>query len=163
MKYELLMWIYFFVKWVPGYFGSMLRTKFIPFSKIGSGVCVLEGVQIDKPSLLTIGDRVSINRLCTINAGGGVSIEDDVLIGPGVVIYSQNHRFSDATLPISSQGYSYAPVVIKKGAWLCANSIILPGVVVGEGAVVAAGSVVTKNVDDYSVVAGNPAKFLKSR
>lgn len=163
MRYELLMWLYFFIKWIPGYFGSKIRSRLIPFSKVGKGVVILEGVQIDKPSLMNIGDRVSINRMCTINAGGGLNIGADVLIGPGVVIYTQNHGYADKHVPIAEQGYEYKPVLIKDGAWICANSIILPGIVVGQGAVVAAGSVVTQNVPDYSVFAGNPARFIKSR
>ncbi|MDQ0969211.1 acetyltransferase-like isoleucine patch superfamily enzyme [Flavobacterium sp. W4I14] len=91
-----------------------------------------------------------------------ITIEDDVLIGCGVHIYVENHCFDDPNLPIIMQGHSQAKkVVLKKGCWIGANVIILPGVTIGESSVVGAGSVVTKSVPAHSVAVGNPAKVIK--
>ena len=94
--------------------------------------------------------------------GAGITLEDDVLIGSGVHIYVNNHSFSNPDLPILLQGQTNSgPVILKKGCWIGANSIILPGVTIGNNAVVGAGSVVTKNVEEKTVIAGNPAKLIK--
>ena len=94
--------------------------------------------------------------------GAGIVIEDDVLVGSGVHIYVSNHNYKDPDLPVISQGHSKSEQVnLKEGCWVGANAIILPGVTIGENAVVGAGSIVTKNVDKGTVVAGNPAKIMK--
>jgi acetyltransferase-like isoleucine patch superfamily enzyme len=97
--------------------------------------------------------------------GGEIVIEDDVLIGPGVHFYTSNHFFSKSQLPISYQGYPPATIddsiLIKRGAWIGASTIILPGVIIGENAVVGAGTIVSKAVPPYTVFAGNPGKILK--
>lgn len=84
---------------------------------------------------------------------GGITIEDDVLIGPGVYLISVNHHHR--------KELELKPVLIKKNAWIGAKATILPGVTVGENAVVAAGAVVTKDVPANTVVAGMPAKVIK--
>ena len=92
-----------------------------------------------------------------------IIIEDDVLIGSGVHIYVENHNFSDPDTPIYYQGHSQAKkVIIKRGAWIGANVIILPGVEIGKNAIIGAGSVVTKNIPDNVIVAGNPAKLIRN-
>jgi len=94
---------------------------------------------------------------------GSVIIEDDVMLGSGIHIYTGNHRFDLPNVNLISQGHSSAKtVVLKEGCWLGANVIILPGVTIGKNSVVGAGSVVTKNVPDRTVVAGNPAKEIKT-
>lgn len=115
-------------------------------------------------SNISIGRNVVIRPGSSIQADpdGKVFIEDDVLLGPGVHIYVDNHKFDDTSIPIINQGYyPTKDVVIKTGAWIGANAILLPGVTVGRNSVVGAGSVVTKSVPDFTVVAGNPAKIIK--
>ncbi|MCL1057796.1 hypothetical protein L2729_07240 [Shewanella gelidimarina] len=91
-----------------------------------------------------------------------ITIEDFVSIGSGVHIYTSNHEFSDTTRPIFEQGHrEVQPVVVEKGAWIGANAIILPGVTVGMNSVVGAGSVVTKDVVAFTVVAGQPSRVIK--
>jgi acetyltransferase-like isoleucine patch superfamily enzyme len=85
------------------------------------------------------------------------------MMSPGVSIYAENHIFSDLTLPMKDQGVTVSFVVIEDDCWIASNCIILAGVTVGKGSVVAAGSVVTKDVPPYSVVAGSPATIIKSR
>jgi acetyltransferase-like isoleucine patch superfamily enzyme len=85
------------------------------------------------------------------------------MISPRVSIYSENHNFSETAVPMIEQGVTRSFVKIEDDCWIAANSVILAGVTVGKGSVVAAGSIVTKDVPPYSVVAGNPAQVIKSR
>ncbi|EWH08497.1 acetyltransferase [Catenovulum agarivorans DS-2] len=162
MKYELILWYQFLLKNIPGNFGCYLRARLLP-SSIGKNTKIWDQVQIDFPSKLSVGRNTSINRGAVINAGGGVEIGNDVLIGPNVTIYSQNHLFKDKSLTINSQGYEYGPVTIEDDVWIASNVTILPGVKIAKGAVVGAGSVVTKSVPAYQVVVGNPAKKILER
>jgi acetyltransferase-like isoleucine patch superfamily enzyme len=98
-----------------------------------------------------------------INAKAGVQIGNDCLIADGAKIWSINHQFDNPQLLISEQGYVHGPVEIGDDVWIAANAIILPGVTIGRGAVVGAGSVVTKDVPPFTVVVGVPAKPIKRR
>jgi len=111
-----------------------------------------------------IGDEVVIRPNSMLFANiASITIDDYVLLGPGVQIYVNNHRF-DKNIPVIDQGYyPERGVWLRKGCWIGANSIILPGVIVGLNAVVGAGSVVTKNVEPFTTVAGNPAKSIGGR
>ncbi len=99
------------------------------------------------------------------DGGGTITIEDDVLIGPGVHFYTNNHSYSNPEVAIFEQGYPTPnesdSIIIRKGSWIGAGSIILPGVEVGENSVIGAGSVVTKSVLPRTVNAGNPARIIK--
>lgn len=103
-----------------------------------------------------IGDNVFINSNLLAMARGKIIIEDNVQIAANVQLLSNNHDEYDRQILICK------PVVIKKGAWIGAGASILPGVTVGKHAIVGAGSVVTKDVPDYAVVVGNPAKIIKT-
>jgi len=161
MRYELIMWWMHLLKHIPGYTGSHIRNVFLPY-KNGKQVRILDDVQIDKPSLLTMGNNVTINRGSVINAGGGITIGNDVMIGPKVIIYSQNHLYAKGDIPFHQQGYTYSPVMIGNNVWIASGVIILPGVSIGNNVVVGAGSVVTKNIEANLVVAGNPAQTIKT-
>ena len=139
-----------------------MRNLFIPY-KNGKNVTIWNNVQIDSPSKLTIGDNVSLNRNAILHAGGKIVIGSNVLIGPGVIIYSQNHSYSDSKELIINQGYNTKKVTIFDNVWIASNAIILPGVTIGEGSIIGAGSVVTKDVKPNTVVAGNPAVVIKKR
>ena len=105
----------------------------------------------------SIGKNVFINHDCSFLDLGGITIEDDVLIGPKVSLITENHPID----PAQRKSLDLQSIRIKKKAWIGAASTILPGVTVGENAIVAAGSVVTKDVPDNVVVAGVPAKMIK--
>ena len=111
-----------------------------------SGACV---------STVKIGKNVFINSGCLMMARGGITIEDGVQIAANVQLISNNHD------PYDLQVLLCKPVLIKTGAWIGAGATILPGICVGRHAVVGASSVVTKDVPDYAVVAGNPARVIK--
>ena len=106
---------------------------------------------------IQIGKNVFINHACSFLDIGGISIEDDVQIGPRVNLTSENHPLD----PEDRKTLLLSPVVIKRNAWIGAGATILPGVTVGENAVVAAGAVVSRDVPMNAVVAGIPAKIVK--
>jgi acetyltransferase-like isoleucine patch superfamily enzyme len=107
---------------------------------------------------IRIGKNVFINHACTFLDLGGITIEDEVMIGPKVSLISENHPVN----PTERKTLDLKPITIGRNAWIGANAVILPGVTVGENAVVAAGAVVTENVPDNTVVAGVPARVIKS-
>ena len=106
---------------------------------------------------ITVGKRVFINMGCCFQDQGGITIGDDVLIGHQVVIATLNHDMD----PAKRGNMTPAPVKIGSRVWIGAHATILPGVTVGENAVIAAGAVVTKDVPANTVVAGVPAKIIK--
>lgn len=113
----------------------------------------LSGAALDK---LKIGNNVYINSNCLAMARGGITIEDDVLLAANVQLLSNNHDEYDRNVLLCK------PIHIKKGAWIGAGASILPGVTIGEYAIVGAGAIVTKDVGDYEVAVGVPAKVVKT-
>lgn len=106
---------------------------------------------------IQIGKNVFINHACSFLDMGGITIEDEVLIGPKVNLITENHPLN----PADRKSLISKPILIKRNAWIGANASILPGVTVGENAVVAAGAVVSRDVPDNSIVGGVPAKLIK--
>lgn len=120
-------------------------------------------ITINFPENVTIGDNIIINRNVMITARSKITIGNDVLIGSNVVINDSNHVFKDRSVPITKQGHTAEPIVIEDDVWIASDAVILKGVHIGKGAVIAAGSVVTKDVEPYTVVAGVPARKIKNR
>jgi len=117
-------------------------------------------------SKISIGNNVIIHPGTVLSAdpqpNGTITIEDDVSIGSNVHLYAVNHRYDRTDIPIKYQGYYPAEaVIVRTGAWIGASATILAGVTVGHNAVVGAGSVVTRSVPAFTVVAGNPARIIK--
>ena len=106
---------------------------------------------------IVIGKNVFINHACTFLDMGGITLEDNVLIGPKVNLITENHPIEH----LNRRALICSPILIKRNAWIGAAATILPGVTIGQDAVVAAGAVVTKDVPDKMVVAGVPAKIIK--
>ena len=162
MRYELLLWYLKILKSFPGKIGCYVRKIALP-ARIGDQSYIWDNVQIDFPSKLSVGDRCSINRGTIIHCGGGVDIGNDVLIGPNVLIYSQNHKYRNSDELISMQGYNRRKVVVEDDVWLASNVIVLPGITIKQGTVIGAGSVVTRNTESYGIYVGNPAKLISFR
>lgn len=125
-----------------------------------------KNVNIDKfasfSSHLSIGDNSGIGKHSFLQ--GEVVIGSNVMMGAECLIYTQNHEFSRKDVPMYHQGYKVAKrVLISDDVWIGGRVIILPGVTVGQGAIIGAGAVVTKDVPDYAIVGGNPAKIIRYR
>jgi acetyltransferase-like isoleucine patch superfamily enzyme len=155
--------------------------------KIGKNVKFYEGIRIvgNSPGAVTIGDDVCILRSVTISTspdgrvhiGSGVHIGegsiiysgveirigDNVIIGPQNIIVDLDHRFQNLGLPINQQGMIGKEVSIEEDVWIASHCVIIKGVTIGKGSVIAAGSVVNKSIPPYSVAAGVPAKVIKKR
>ncbi|QJW89684.1 sugar O-acetyltransferase [Spirosoma taeanense] len=107
---------------------------------------------------ISLGKNIFINHNCSFLDIGGITIEDDVQIGPSVNLTSENHPLD----PADRKTVLPRPIVIKRNAWIGAGATILPGVTVGENAIVAAGAVVSRDVVPNTVVAGVPARTVKT-
>ena len=126
----------------------------------GKEVNIEKGAVI--PALLEIGDYSGVG----INANilGKVTIGKYVMMGPDCIIYTVNHSFSKTDMPMIKQGFEkMKPVKICNDVWIGGRVIILPGVTIGQGAIVGAGAVVSKNVPEFAVVGGNPARIIRNR
>ncbi len=126
-------------------------------SQIDESVTVSLPFYTDFGRHMTFGKNIFINQNVTFVDLGGITIEDEVLIGPMSRLITVNHL----TAPAKRRGMLVSPVLVKRNAWIGANVTILPGVTIGENAIVAADSTVTKDVPQNVIVAGSPAKVLK--
>ena len=122
-------------------------------------------VLLNHPQNIIIGDYVSIREKCLLYGAGGIEIGDGTIISHHVEILSSNHNYNSDDLKYLpfDEIIVKKPVIIGKYVWIGARSIILPGVKIGSGAVIGAGSVVTKDVPECAVVGGNPASIIKYR
>lgn len=128
-----------------------------------SAVLTCTGV-LARPGVgIRVGDRSAVGSGSFVGGQGGISIGRDVIIGPGVRIFSENHNYEFLDRPIRSQGETRLGVTIADDCWIGASAVIVDGVSIGTGCVIAAGAVVTKDIPPFSVAAGVPARVLRSR
>ena len=131
---------------------------------IASGTEVLHGaVILTYGGSITIGSNCSINPYSILYGHGGLTIGNNVLIAGGSMLVPNNHVYTHPERPILLQGSSSKGIRVEDDVWIGHGCSILDGVTIGKGSVVAAGSVVNKNVPPYSIVGGVPAKILKKR
>ncbi len=126
--------------------------------KASKNVHFYAGFTIRNPKGLVIEDGVNIGPKCLLDARKGLTIHKNAVIAYEAIIWSLNHDYND--IHFAGKG---APTEIGEYAWVCSRSIILPGVKIGKGAIVASGAVVTKDVPDYAIVGGIPAKIIGHR
>ncbi len=128
---------------------AMIRPSGYYSREIGEGMC--------------LGDNSNIGPYCYIGCSGLVTIGKNVLMGPRVTMVAENHNFEDTSIPIKQQGVTRSPITIEDDCWLASNCVILAGVHIGQGSVVAAGAVVTKDVPPNTIVGGIPARVIRTR
>lgn len=134
----------------------------------GRGCCFAHHVYFERhhglTGALTIGEHVVVGHDVTIDCTGGVTLDDHVWISEGSLLFSHDHRFSGRGLKVECEEVFTRPLTVGRDAWIGAHCIILPQVErIGEGAMVGAGSVVTKPVAPFTIVAGNPARVIGER
>ena len=187
IKNDIIEILKYFLRSPIGYFGMYIRQFF--YSRlllsnnkifyISKNVSIngFKNISIDEKSSIMmnsslyalngkilIGKNVSMNQNVTLSSENGeIVIGNKVLIGPNTVIRSSDHNFKKKELAISDQGHEFGKITIKDNVWIGANCSILKNIEIGEGSIIGAGSVVTKNVDSYSIVGGVPAKLIRKR
>lgn len=151
---ESFFWINIGQKQIREFCGKLI------LAKCGKCVNIEKGAVL--PSSVELGDYSGIGIRAQIS--GRTIIGKHVMMGPDVCIYTKNHVFDRTDVPMDLQGVApEKPVIIADDVWIGSRVIILPGVHIGTGAVIGAGAVVTKDVPDYAVVGGNPARILRMR
>ncbi len=148
----------------------LLRCSFLPFSgfrvrllrafgaTVGHGVVIKPGVRVKYPWRLTVGNDCWLGEDCWIDNLVAVSLGNDVCVSQGAYLCTGNHDWSDPAFALIAKS-----IVLNDGAWVGAKAFLAPGVVVGECAVAAAGSVIYKNIADFEIHAGNPGAFVRYR
>ncbi|MGJ8591430.1 MAG: acyltransferase [Aquaticitalea sp.] len=126
-----------------------------------NSILICTGVISNKGTGITIGDNSGINASCYFGGQGGITIGSDVIIGPNVKIFSENHNFENPDIIIKNQGVTRKGVQIGNDCWIGAGATILDGVILQSKTVVAAGSVVTKSFEGNSIIGGIPARVIK--
>lgn len=151
---------------LPGESGFVIRRRLMSkhFAKVGENIHINEGVVIRNIEKMEVGDNVFLGVDNYLQAAAGLEIGDNTMLGPGVKIWTQNHKFEDIDTPIVEQGYDFKKVKIGKNVWVGANVFIMPGAEIGDGCIISAASVVgAKKIPPYSILAGNPARFIGKR
>jgi len=145
---------------------KVLKTYSISdFYACGNGVIIHSNVAISNPLKVQLGNNVYIGPDCDFFSDGGIIIGDGTVIGPHVVLMTSMHNYDASdldALPFDDSNTS-SSIRIEKFCWIGTNVIVLPGVTIGEGSVIGAGSIVTHNIPKMAICAGNPAKLIKYR
>jgi len=159
-------WVGTLLRSIPSLLGFTLRYLFyrLLFERLDGFGYISRGVHFIHSYGIRFGRNYHINTGCTFDGRGGLTLGDNVLIGPNVVIVSSQHQWTASNeLPIIQQGHRSAPITIGDDVWIGANSVVTPGVTLATGTVVGAGSVVTASTDPYTIVAGAPARRIGER
>ena len=129
------------------------------FASVGKGTWVNQPITLAMGSTVTIGEGCYINSGLTLIDDYNITICDHVLIGTNVTLCTTGHPI-DPEMRVTHGMYSF-PITIGEGAWLGANTVVLPGITIGKFAVVGAGSIVTRDIPDYTVAVGNPCRPIR--
>lgn len=170
MKYSFVVFVetisYLVFKLPRFRFCNLIKTLYLRIffnAKIGKRVVYYPGIWIFTGRKLILGDDVDLATGVLLTTDGGITIGNRTLVGYGTKILSSNHNVPKLPGRIFNSGHSKAPVIIENDVWIGANCIILPGVTIHEGTIVAAGSVVTKDIPKNVYIAGIPARVIKDR
>ncbi len=161
LKYLWFNFVMLLTGWLPDLKPVLKLRGFLArpsFKKCGPNLQIAHGVYIAFSSNLSIGRDVYLANGAWIQAGGGITLEDEVLIGPYVVLIAGDHLFTNGSYRFGVG--KRAPIRLCSGCWIGAHATVLKGVTVGRGALLAANAVATKDIPDYSIAGGVPAKVL---
>ncbi len=135
--------------------------------KSGRGLRIYDHVSISNPQNISIGNNVVINPGCFLATSGSDPVDlvigDDTLLAPRCFVETVNHRIADPETPIRLQGNEAKPIHIGRDCWLAYGVVVLPGCTIGDGAVVGASAVVTRDLEPMSINVGNPARKIGQR
>ena len=143
--------------------------RVIPFrphdaKRVGEGCFYLDLIVWLNGDRIELGANVGFNYGCFVNGFGGLVIGDGTNLGPYTMIHTANHNMDDAYRPVTEQGWrEEPPVEIGRNCWIGMGAAILPGVRIGDGVVVGAGSVVAKDLEPFTIAVGSPARPVKER
>lgn len=146
-----------------GSLGSNVRFRGRSQIILGDKVAFRSGVLLGGNGKLKIGSGTAINEHTIIACTESVTIGANCMLAPRCYVLDVDHEFKNTEVPINSQGYNHAAVSIGNDVWLSTGVVVTKGVTIGDGCIIAANSVVTKNIPAYSIAAGAPAKVIKSR
>jgi maltose O-acetyltransferase len=149
-------------------FEALTRIRGWHYSKLlksaGAGLRIGPGVKIFHPENVSIGNHCFIGAGIQLHAWNEqITIGSHVLVATDVLMTTRNHGYVDTEIPIAEQGYVDAPITLEDDVWIGFRAIILPGVTIGRGSIVAANAVVTRDVEPYSIVGGVPAREIGKR
>ena len=150
----------------PSKINNYVKSKLLIImgAKIGQNLSISQGVWIDFPKNIKIDDNVVLSRDVIITTSGSVEIGKNSMIGYGSKLLSANHRIPDLkSESIRFSGHVFNKIVIEEDVWIGCNVVVLPGVTLKKGTIVAAGAVINKDTEEYGVYGGVPAKLIKSR
>jgi maltose O-acetyltransferase len=133
------------------------------FAQLGEGVEFGDTVYVEFPDRITVGNYTYIGPWVKIYGRGGLHIGDNVMIAPEVLIMTSTHRYNNASMVPYDNVELLRPVSVGNGVWLGQRCILMPGVEIAEGAIVAAGAVVTKSCNSGEIIGGNPARVIGYR
>ena len=163
---ERLNLVYSLIWQIPGTTGDMLRVRYLSskMKRAGKGLRVQAGSRFRSIENLEVGENTTIGFDNFLQAKGGLTLGNNVLMAPGVKIWTTNHVFTDPVIPVRDQGHTNAPVVIEDDVFIASNAFILPGTTLSRGCIVSAGAVVSGKVyRPYSILGGNPARVIGYR
>lgn len=130
---------------------------------VGDNVVIYDNVYLHFPEKMEFGNNVSIHPMCHLEAHGELFIGNDVSIAHGTSILTTTHCYSDKDAPVKNQGFESRKTYIGNGVWIGAKATLLYGVNIGDNSIIGANSLVNKNIPEYAVAGGVPAKILKMR
>lgn len=142
---------------------TIRRWALSSIADVSADARVFERVKIIEPGGLKLGRTASVSPGVILDCRGGLEVGDFSMVGIDAVILTSSHRHSRIDVPMRFQGMELAPVSIGVDVWIGARAVVLPGVRIGDGAIVGAGAVVTKNVAARAIVGGVPARELATR
>jgi len=131
--------------------------------RCGRDFFVYKNVTILTPQNIEVGNNTWINQNCYLVGEGGIKLGSDVMVARNVSLITSGHGIEDKNIPMIKQKITAASIEVGDDVWIGVNAVVLKGVKIGKGAVVGAGAVVTKDVPDFAIVGGVPAKVLRYR